>query len=116
MDTRNGCPADPGAPPAASFPWAGPATATGPNALSATVRLPMPMDQALRLIPSSVGVHRPDGPEATIVDVGGPDAERLATYLLGLDAPLRVLSPDSVREALLRRARAVIESSEGQES
>ncbi|MDG9727618.1 MULTISPECIES: helix-turn-helix transcriptional regulator [unclassified Streptomyces] len=92
------------------------ATATGPYALCATIRLPMPMDQALRLIPSSVGVHRPDGPEATIVDVGGPDAERLATYLLGLDAPLRVLSPDSVREALLRRARAVIESNEGQES
>ncbi|GLF95077.1 helix-turn-helix transcriptional regulator [Streptomyces yaizuensis] len=79
--------------------------ATGRYPLYATVRLPLPMDQALRLVPPSVGTHRPDGPDATIVDIGGPDADGLAGYLLGLAAPLRVLSPDEVREALLRRTR-----------
>ncbi|WP_308401298.1 YafY family protein [Streptomyces sp. AC512_CC834] len=84
------------------------ASATGPYALLATVRLPVPMEQALRLIPATVGLHRADGPDVTVVDVGGPDAEGLAGYLLGLGTPLRVLAPDSVREALLRRTRALL--------
>lgn len=83
--------------------------ATGPYPLRATVRLPMPPDQALRLVPSTVGTHRADGPGATVVEVGGPDAEGLATYLLGLGTPLRVLAPDSVREALVRRTRELLD-------
>lgn len=83
--------------------------AARPYALTATVRLPVPMDKALRLVPSTVGVHREDGPDATVVDVGGPDAEGLATYLLGLGTPLRVLAPVSVRRALLRRTRELLE-------
>lgn len=83
--------------------------AAGAYPLYATIRLPLPMDRALRLIPPTVGTHRPDGSDATIVDIGGPDANGLAAYLLGLGTPLRVLSPDDVREALLRRARDLIE-------
>lgn len=83
--------------------------ATGPYALYATIRLPMSMDEALRLIPSTVGTHRPDGADTTIVDVGGPDADGLARYLLGLGTPLRVLSPEPVRQALLRRTRELLE-------
>lgn len=82
---------------------------TGPYPLRATIRLPLPMDRALRLIPSTVGSHRPDGPDVTIVDVGGPDADGLAKYLLGLAAPLQVLSPDSVRQALVHHARRLCE-------
>ncbi|MFD8010757.1 helix-turn-helix transcriptional regulator [Streptomyces sp. NPDC058955] len=84
--------------------------ATGPYPLTATIRLPVPMDQALRLIPSTIGTHRPDGTDATIVDVGGPDAEGLAQYLLGLATPLRVLSPDAVRQALLRRTQELLDN------
>jgi hypothetical protein len=58
-----------------------------------TIRLPLPMNQALRLIPATVGTHRPEGPD----------------YLLSLGTPLRVLSPGNVREALLRRARELFE-------
>ncbi|MGW1376984.1 helix-turn-helix transcriptional regulator [Streptomyces sp. NPDC002446] len=83
--------------------------ATGPYPIHATIRLPMPMDQALRLIPSTVGAHHPEGPETTIVDVGGPDADGLARYLLSLATPLRVLAPDAVRLALLRRAQELFE-------
>ncbi|MCW2872206.1 WYL domain-containing protein [Actinacidiphila oryziradicis] len=87
--------------------------ASGVYPLYATVRLPLPMDQALRLIPPTVGTHRPDGPDATVVDIGGPDADGLAKYLLSLGTPLRVLSPDDVREALLRRTRELFEDNRG---
>ncbi|MGW2422144.1 helix-turn-helix transcriptional regulator [Streptomyces sp. NPDC001709] len=83
--------------------------ANGPYPLSATVRLPLPLPAALRLIPPTIGTHRPDGPGATLVDVGGPDPDGLARYLLGLGTPLRVLTPDAVRQALARRARELAE-------
>ncbi|GGW77719.1 DeoR family transcriptional regulator [Streptomyces lucensis JCM 4490] len=82
--------------------------ANGPYPLYATVRLPLPADEALRLVPATVGTHRPDGPDATLVDIGGPDPDGLARYLLGLATPLRVLAPDSVRRALLRRTRELL--------
>ncbi|WP_225825971.1 helix-turn-helix transcriptional regulator [Streptomyces naphthomycinicus] len=84
-------------------------TANGPYPLSATIRLPLPMDQALRVVPATVGTHRPDGPDATLVDIGGPDADGLARYLLGLATPLRVVGPEPVRQALARRARELFE-------
>lgn len=85
------------------------AVRAAPYPLTVTVRLPLPMEQALRLVPSTVGSHRADGPDATLVEVGGPDADGLARYLLGLGTPLRVLAPEEVRQALLRRARELIE-------
>ncbi|MET8567274.1 YafY family protein [Streptomyces sp. NPDC004783] len=84
--------------------------ATGPYPLRATVRVPLPLDRALRLVPPTVGTHHPDGPDATLIDIGGPDPEGLATYLLGLGTPLRVLTPDSVRKALTDRARELFEA------
>ncbi|MFG3044432.1 WYL domain-containing protein [Streptomyces sp. NPDC048241] len=90
--------------------------ATGPYALSATIRLPVSMDQALRLIPATVGAHRSEGPDSTIVDIGGPDADGLARYLLSLATPLRVLSPDAVRQALLRRTEELFEDNANGES
>ncbi|MEU6505168.1 YafY family protein [Streptomyces sp. NPDC046942] len=79
--------------------------ANGPYPLTATIRLPVPLREALRLIPATIGTHHPDGPDTTTVDIGGPDADGLARYLLGLGTPLRVLGPDAVRQALVRRAR-----------
>ena len=81
--------------------------------LYVTVRLPHPMDQALRLVPPTIGTHHPDGPDATIVEIGGNDADQLAEYLLSLGTTLRVLSPDRVRDVLLRRARDLFEDNEG---
>lgn len=83
------------------------AIATAAYPLYVTARLPLPLDQALRLVPPTVGTHRPDGPDATLVEIGGPTADGLASYLLSLATPLRVLSPPSVRQALLHRTRAL---------
>ncbi|WP_449343272.1 hypothetical protein [Streptomyces tamarix] len=55
-----------------------------------------------------MGTHSPDGPEATVVRIGGNSADQLAAYLLGLAAPLTVLSPDEVRRALVRHAHAFL--------
>lgn len=80
---------------------------TGDHPLYATVRLRMPVDEAMRRIPPTSGLHRPDGPDATIVRLGGHDAGALADRLLGLGVPLRVLSPDAVRDAVHDRALAL---------
>ena len=81
-----------------------------------TIRLPLPMDRALQLVPPAIGTHQPEGPDATIIEIGGPDADSLARYLLGLSVPLQVLSPDDVRQALLRRTRALFEGNGGSQS
>ncbi|MDT7775019.1 MAG: hypothetical protein QOC67_3943 [Pseudonocardiales bacterium] len=81
--------------------------------LYTTVRLPLPLDQAMRLVPPNLGTHRPDGPDATIATIGGSDPDGLAAYLLRLGTPLRVLSPDDVREALRRRIRDLLNDQEG---
>ncbi len=87
--------------------------AAGSYPVTVTVRLPLPLDRALRLVPPTVGSHRPDGPDATVVDIGGPNADGLAKYLLSLATPLRVLAPDEVRQALLRRTRELYEDNGG---
>ncbi len=87
--------------------------ASGAYPLYVTVRLPLPQEQALRLVPATVGTHHPDGPDATVVEIGGPDADGLAKYLLSLGTPLQILSPDNVRTALLRRTRELFEDNGG---
>ncbi|MGA5421241.1 hypothetical protein [Streptomyces lavendulocolor] len=57
---------------------------------------------------TTIGTHRPDGPEAAVVEIGGNSADHLATYLLGLATPLTVLSLDEVRQALVRHAHALL--------
>jgi predicted DNA-binding transcriptional regulator YafY len=84
-------------------------TLTSDYPLYATVRLLIPLDDALRVVPPTVGVHRPDGPDATVVKIGGTDAESLGLYLMRLGVPLTVLSPDDVREAVRQRAMALAE-------
>ncbi|CAL9561506.1 helix-turn-helix transcriptional regulator [Streptomyces sp. enrichment culture] len=73
-----------------------------------TIRLPLPLDRALRKVPPTIGTHRPDGHGATVVEIGGNSTEDLADYLVSLATPLTVLSPDEVRQALIRHARALL--------
>ncbi|MEU8171622.1 YafY family protein [Microbispora hainanensis] len=83
-----------------------------PYPMRVTVRLAVPADEARRLVPETVGVHHPDGDDATIVDIGGPDADSLARYLLSLGRPLRILHPEEVRQAFLARTRQLLEDNQ----
>ncbi|SDK80144.1 WYL domain-containing protein [Nonomuraea maritima] len=67
---------------------------------------------ARRRVPPTVGVHHPDGDDATIIDIGGPDADGLARYLLRLGRPLRILHPEEVRQAILARTRQLLEDNQ----
>lgn len=83
-------------------------TANGPYPLTATIRLPLPLPESLAVVPPSISTHHhPDGPDATLVTLGGPDPDALAAHLLTLATPLRVLTPASVREALLHRLESL---------
>ncbi|MCS7475766.1 helix-turn-helix transcriptional regulator [Umezawaea endophytica] len=73
----------------------------------ARIRLDRPVDEARRLVHPTAGTHDEDGPDGTIVTLGGLDPESLAERLLRLGVPFRVLSPDSVRDAVHRRATAL---------
>lgn len=75
-----------------------------PYAVHARVRLRLDADAAASVLPRTVGVHEPEGPDATVVTVGGPDADRMAAWLCGLSAPVEVLSPEDLRSAVRRRA------------
>ncbi|MYQ82402.1 MULTISPECIES: helix-turn-helix transcriptional regulator [unclassified Streptomyces] len=74
--------------------------------LYATVRVPVPLNQALLLIPRNLGTH------ATLVTVGGSTPDELATYLLGLATPLHVLTPVSVRTALHTRIQTLLNAND----
>ncbi|WP_320783513.1 YafY family protein [Streptomyces sp. CRN 30] len=73
----------------------------------ARVRLPLPMEEALRLVPPIVATHEPESAHSTIVTIGGSDPDATAGYLLGLRTPVEVLSPTPVRDALLSRLDAL---------
>ncbi|WP_433613056.1 helix-turn-helix transcriptional regulator [Prescottella agglutinans] len=73
-----------------------------------TVRLPLPLERALAVVPPTIGTHTGEGADSTIVVIGGNDIDMLVTYLMGLGVALEVLSPRDVRESLLQRMRDLI--------
>ncbi|MEU3644921.1 WYL domain-containing protein [Lentzea sp. NPDC034063] len=84
-------------------------TLTSAYPLYATVRIPRPLAEVITLIPPTTGEHRADGPQATIVEIGGTDAGSIAGFLLRLGIPLSVLAPDEVRAEVRRRALELAE-------
>ena len=76
--------------------------------LYTTIRVPLGLDDARRLVPPHRGSHHSDGDAATLITIGGTDPDQLAGYLIGLAAPLRIVEPDTVREALRRRVRDLL--------
>ncbi|MBX3285239.1 MAG: YafY family transcriptional regulator [Actinobacteria bacterium] len=76
--------------------------------VEAQVRLPVPLDQALGLIPAHAGRHEPDGPDATLVTLDGPGLAPLARWLSALGVAVEVLHPPELRDALVARAEALV--------
>lgn len=58
--------------------------------------VPVPLREAQRLVAPIIATHEADG----------SDPDQLAAYLLGLRTQVHILSPGSVRQALLSRLNA----------
>lgn len=67
----------------------------------ARIRIPVPLDQASRIVPRTLGVFEGDG-GATIVELGSTSEERMVGYLAGLQPPCEVLEPVELRHRLRR--------------
>jgi predicted DNA-binding transcriptional regulator YafY len=74
--------------------------AVAPYPLQARVRLALGAAAALDVIPRTIGMHTPDGPDATIVELGGGGVTGMTRFLAGLGVPLEVLAPPELRQAL----------------
>jgi len=88
------------------------AMAVGPYPIRARIRIALPMAQAVALLPRTVGVHTPDGPDATVVEIGAGDVAAMAAWLCGLRAAVTVLEPPELRGAVAAHARAVAEANQ----
>lgn len=76
-----------------------------PYALVATVRLALPIEAATALVPRTIGMHRRDGADATLVEIGANDLAGMVRYLVGLAVPLEVVAPAELRKAFRRYAQ-----------
>lgn len=76
-----------------------------PYSVQATVRLAVGADEAQRAIPATVGVHTPDGPDATVVEVGAGSVAEMAAWLSGRGVAFEVLDPPELRVAVAAHAR-----------
>ena len=51
-----------------------------------------------------------EGPEAALLDVPYDDAEQMASVVAGFGPAVQVLSPDELRDAVIRRLQGTLES------
>jgi predicted DNA-binding transcriptional regulator YafY len=72
----------------------------------ARIRLPLPVEEATRIVPRSFAVLEGDG-GTTVVELGSTSLERMVAYLAGLHPPCDVLDPPELRRALRDHAQAV---------
>lgn len=80
--------------------------ALGNFPIRARIRIPLPVEEATKLIPRTFAVlEGEDG--ATIADIGSTSVERMLFHLAGLNPPCEVLDPPELRRALLLHARSL---------
>lgn len=76
-----------------------------------TIRLPLSMDEAPRVVPPHRGSHQSND-VGTLVTIGGTSPDQFAAYLFGLATPVQILEPDSVREAVRQRVGELLGASD----
>jgi predicted DNA-binding transcriptional regulator YafY len=76
--------------------------------VQARVRLPVGMPEAFSLIPASAGVHEADGPDATVVTLGGTGFDQLARWMSALGVAVEILEPPELREAVAAGAALLV--------
>ncbi len=84
--------------------------AVAPYPVQATVRLAVGAEEAQRVVPATVGVHTPDGPDATLVEVGGGSVSAMAAWLSGRGVALEVVDPPELRTAVAAHAASLVEA------
>jgi predicted DNA-binding transcriptional regulator YafY len=72
----------------------------------AKIRVPLPVDEATRIVPRTFAVFDDQG-GATVIELGSPSLERMVSYLAGLTPPCQVLDPPELRRALREHAKRV---------
>jgi predicted DNA-binding transcriptional regulator YafY len=87
--------------------------AVAPYTIQARVRLPLPPDEALSVLPRTMGVVESSDERGTVVATGANDLEGLAAFLAGLRAVVEVLEPPELRAAVARRAARLAAANEG---
>jgi predicted DNA-binding transcriptional regulator YafY len=92
------------APDAAALVMAG--LSSMPYPFIARIRLPVPLEEAARLIPRTVAMFE-SVDDTTVVELGSTSMERMVAYLAGLRPPCRVLDPPELRRALAEHVRSV---------
>lgn len=86
--------------------------ASMPFPFTARVCLPVPLDEAERLVPRTIAMFESrDG--ATIVEVGSSSMERMVAYLAGMRPPCEVLDPPELRQALVDHLKEVAAANSG---
>ena len=83
--------------------------ASMPYPYRARVRLPLPLEEAARVVPRSLAVLEEHG-RTTIVEIGSTSPERLIGYLAGLQPPGEVLDPPELRRTMAEHARRLAEA------
>lgn len=86
-----------------------------PHPYRARIRLPLPLEQAARLVPRTMAVL--DGRSGdTIIELGASSEERMVAYLAGLTPACEVLDPPGLRSALVEHARRVASANADREA
>jgi predicted DNA-binding transcriptional regulator YafY len=80
--------------------------ASMPYPFTARVGLPVPLEEAARLIPRTVAMFE-SHEGATVVEIGSSSMERMVAYLAGMRPPCEVIDPPELRRALADHVRAV---------
>ena len=73
----------------------------------ARIRIPLPVEQATRVVPRTFAIIESEDADSTIVELGSTSMYRMASYLAGIYPPCEVLDPAELRDTLRAHAASV---------
>jgi predicted DNA-binding transcriptional regulator YafY len=86
--------------------------ASMPYPFTARICLPVPLEDAARLIPRTMAMFESRA-GSTVVELGSSSMERMVAYLAGMRPPCEVLDPPELRRALVEHIRQVEAANRG---
>jgi predicted DNA-binding transcriptional regulator YafY len=86
-----------------------------PYDVYADLEIHRPVAEVRALIPATLAEHRQAGPHLTATRIGGPSAQWIASYLIRLGIPLRVIAPEEVRRYVIEHLGALLALQQGLE-